>query len=33
MKYISTKIRSREDEIMDEFDFKGEELKKGTPYY
>lgn len=28
MKYISTKIRSREDEIMDEFDFKGEELKK-----
>ncbi|MBZ9778178.1 methyltransferase domain-containing protein [Psychroflexus sp. CAK8W] len=28
MKHISTKKRSREDEIMDEFDFKGEELKK-----
>ncbi|MFO7746112.1 MAG: methyltransferase domain-containing protein [Psychroflexus sp.] len=27
MKQISTKTRSREDEIMDKFDFKGEELK------
>ncbi len=28
MKLISTKIRSKEEEIMDKFDFKGEELKK-----
>lgn len=28
MKRISTKTRSNEEEIMDKFDFKGEELKK-----
>jgi 2-polyprenyl-3-methyl-5-hydroxy-6-metoxy-1,4-benzoquinol methylase len=28
MKRISTKTRSREEEIMDKFDFQGEELKK-----
>lgn len=28
MKGISTKTRSKEEEIMDKFDFKGEELKK-----